>query len=130
MKFTLALLVSLLFVATSQADDDLLVEMGLSDLKVVKDTEASQVMGKGFVIAYGLSSNAFELGVIGSAFESAIAEATQNLELVGLNQVEGITGATNEISFDLSQATSEVDSFMIQGNMTISSSTVVAGFAN
>ena len=130
MKFALTLLASLVVVAPSCANDDLLAKMGIKDLKVVKATEASQVTGKGFVVANGLSHNWFELLMIDRAFKSATGDASQNLELVGLKEVEGVTGATNQVSFDLSEATSESHNYQIQGNMTITSSTVVKGHAN
>ena len=130
MKVALTLVASLLFTAPALADENLLMSLGLSDLQVASETEASQVSGKGFVLAHGLSSNWIDVGPIGESFDLARAEAHQTLELAGLNMLEGITGATSEVTFDLSEADGTGSHLMTQGSLTITSSTVVLGSAH
>ena len=55
--------------------------------------------------------------------------SAQDLELVGLNSVEGLTGSSASISYDISE-TDGVDVYMAQGALTITSGTVVVGSAH
>ena len=130
MKIALSLVAALLFTTHTRANDNLLMSFGLADLQVVNETEAQQVSGKGFVLAHSESSNWIEMDSFGEAFEEAQAEAFQSLELAGLNALEGLTSATSEVTFDLSEAESGSIQLIIQGSLTITSSTVVMGSAH
>ena len=130
MKISLSLVAALLFTTPMRANDNLLMSFGLADLQVVNETEAQQVSGKGFVLAHSDSSNWIEMDSFGEAFEEAQAEAFQSLELAGLNALEGLTSATSEVTFDLSEAESGSSQLIIQGSLTITSSTVVMGSAH
>lgn len=130
MKIALSLVAALLLTTPTRANDNLLISFGLADLQVVSETEANQVSGKGFVLAHSESSNWIEMDSIGEAFEQAQTEAYQSLELAGLNALEGLTSATSEVTFDLSEADASSSHLMTQGSLTITSSTVVMGSAH
>jgi hypothetical protein len=112
------------------AQDDLLNSLGLSGLEVVAQEEAVQVSGRGFVAAYGHSSAAITAGAVGEIFSWTDISSAQDLELMGLNAVEGLTGASASISYDVSDASSDFGSSMSQGSLLITSGTIVVGSAH
>ena len=123
--------IALLCLATpAVAEDNLLAKLGLSGIQTVNETQASEVYGRGFVFAYGKVTNRLEAGGLGDMFDLATSESEQDLELLGLNIVEGITGATNSINFDLSETKDDGTRIIAQGNLTVTSTTIVAGAAN
>lgn len=129
MKKALLSLALLVCASPALANDNLLNRLGLSGLEAVAQDEAATVKGRGFVAAYGNSSAAISAGNIQDIFSWTEVISAQDLELVGLNSVEGLTGSSASISYDVSE-TDGFDAYMAQGSLTITSGTVVVGSAN
>ncbi|MEC7408474.1 MAG: hypothetical protein VYB72_06660 [Planctomycetota bacterium] len=129
MKKALLSLALLVCASPALANDNLLGSLGLTGLEVVAQDEAAAVRGRGFVAAYGNSSAAISAGNIQDIFSWTEVISAQDLELVGLNSVEGLTGSSASISYDISE-TDGVDVYMAQGALTITSGTVVVGSAH
>ena len=126
MKKFLALIALVCCVAPASADDNLLSTLGLAGMEKVSVQEAEEVAGRGFVYAFGTSESSASIDDVSGAGEMA---ALQELELQGLNALEGITGASSKLSFDLSSAEG-ADIYQIQGSLNVGAATVVAGAAN
>jgi hypothetical protein len=125
--FTFALLV---VASPAFASDNLLDNLGLSGLQVVTQEEATEVKGRGFVSAYGTSSAAISAGAVGDVFAWTDIASAQDLELVGLNGVEGLTGSSASIAYDISEADNVSGSLMSQGSLTVTAGTIVVGSAH
>jgi len=126
MKKFLALIALVCCVAPVSANDNLLSTLGLAGMEKVSVQEAEEVAGRGFVYAFGTSESSAGIDDVSGADEMA---ALQELELQGLNALEGITGASSKLSFDLSSAEG-ADIYQIQGSLNVGAATVVAGAAN
>ena len=126
MKKFLALIALVCCVAPASANDNLLSTLGLAGMETVSVQEAEEVAGRGFVYAFGTSESSASIDDVSGAGEMA---ALQELELQGLNALEGITGASSKLSFDLSSAEG-ADIYQIQGSLNVGAATVVAGAAN
>jgi hypothetical protein len=126
MKKFLALIALVCCVAPASANDNLLSSLGLAGMEKVSVQEAEEVAGRGFVYAFGTSESSASALEISGAGEMA---AIQELELQGLNALEGLTGASSALSFDLSEAEG-AEVYQIQGSLSVSAATVVAGAAN
>jgi hypothetical protein len=126
MKKFFALIALVCCAAPATANDNLLSSLGLAGLEEVTVQEASEVAGRGFVYAYGTSETGASIADFSAIGNMA---AWQELELQGLNALEGITGAQSSFSYDLSSADT-VDLMQIQGSLNVGAATVVAGAAN
>ena len=126
MKKLIALIALACCVSPATADDNLLSSLGLAGMEVVSVQEANEVAGRGFVFAFGsseTSANVADISAMGNM------SAWQELELQGLNALEGLTGAQNSLSFDYSSADS-IGIIQFQGSLNVGAGTVVAGAAN
>jgi len=126
MKKLIALIALACCVSPATADDNLLSSLGLAGMEVVSVQEANEVAGRGFVFAFGsseTSANVADISAMGNM------SAWQELELQGLNALEGLTGAQNSLSFDYSSADS-IEIIQFQGSLNVGAGTVVAGAAN
>ena len=125
MKKFFALIALVCCAAPATANDNLLSSLGLAGLEEVSVQEANEVAGRGFVYAYGTSATDANVADFSAA---GTMSAWQELELQGLNALEGITGAQSSFSYDLSSADS-MDLMQIQGSLNVGAATVVAGAA-
>ena len=125
MKKLIAVIAMLLFAAPAMADDNLLSQLGLAGLEEVSVQEAEEVAGRGFVYALGVSESSASVDDVSGVGDMA---AIQDLELQGLNALEGLTGASSALSFDLSSAEG-IDIYQVQGSLNVGAATVVAGAA-
>ena len=125
MKKLIAVIAMLLFAAPAVADDNLLSQLGLAGLEEVSVQEAEEVAGRGFVYALGVSESSASVDDVSGVGDMA---AIQDLELQGLNALEGLTGASSALSFDLSSAEG-IDIYQVQGSLNVGAATVVAGAA-
>ena len=115
------------------ADDVLLNKLGLQDMEIVSNQEAEQVVGRGYVYAYGWSKSSFDVGAFKDydIFDDVDGKSYQELYLQGLNVLEGLTGATNSFTFDFQQTEwDSTNQFDAAGSFSSSTSTIVAGSAN
>ena len=126
MKKFLALIALVCCVAPASANDNLLSSLGLAGMEKVSVQEAEEVAGRGFVYALGVSESSASVDDVSGVGDMA---ALQDLELQGLNALEGLTGASSALSFDLSEAEG-AEVYQIQGSLSVSAATVVAGAAN
>ena len=126
MKKFLALIALVCCVAPASANDNLLSTLGLAGMEKVSVQEAEEVAGRGFVYAFGTSESSASIDDVSGAGEMA---ALQELELQGLNALEGLTGASSALSFDLSESEGP-ETYQIQGSLNVGAATVVAGAAN
>ena len=126
MKKLIAVIAMLLFAAPAMADDNLLRQLGLAGLEEVSVQEAEEVAGRGFVYAFGeVASSAATAAV---DLDEGLTEAAQQLELEGLNAVEGLAAANSEISYTFSEDDGGAI-YMVQGSLITMSSVIVAGAA-
>ena len=126
MKKLIAVIAMLLFAAPAMADDNLLSQLGLAGLEEVSVQEAEEVAGRGFVYAFGeVESSAATAAV---DLDEGLTEAAQQLELEGLNAVEGLAAANSEISYTFSEDDGGAI-YMVQGSLITMSSVIVAGAA-
>jgi hypothetical protein len=67
---------------------------------------------------------------VGDVFAWTDIASAQDLELVGLNGVEGLTGSSASIAYDISEADNVSGSLMSQGSLTVTAGTIVVGSAH
>jgi high-affinity K+ transport system ATPase subunit B len=121
------LLLSIALIACASpamAEDNLLSALGLGGIEQVTTVEAQEVSGRGFVFAFGdvttsVDSAEIDLG-IGASF--------QELELEGLNAVEGLAGAASSTSYTFAE-NDGLDIYMMQGTLNVTSQVIVGGAA-
>ena len=133
MKNVILVLVLMCLAVPAVAEDSLLSTLGLAGVEIVSDQEAQLVSGRGYVFAVGWSENKFDVDGWHNfhIFDDVDGEAYQELYLQGLSNLEGLTGASNTYSFDISQTEWEADNlFDAAGSFSSSSGTIVAGSAD
>ena len=126
MKKLIAVIAMLLFAAPAMADDNLLSQLGLAGLEEVSVQEAEEVAGRGFVYAFGEGASSAANAAVD--LDGGLTEAAQQLELEGLNAVEGLAAANSEISYTFSEDDGGAI-YMVQGSLITIYSVNVAGAA-
>ena len=114
----------------AMADEGLLGLLGLSGLEEVTSVESSKVKGRGFVKSDGdtASSITRDLSVTGNLDGVSTTSVTENLDLEGLNILEGLATSTSELAFSFSSNTgSSINQY--QGAIAVGSSAASAGSA-
>ena len=133
MKNALVILALVAFASPAVADEGLLAQLGLQDLQVVSQEEATEVRGLGYVYATGDAETFIDLDPFNKfdIFQDASGDSYMELYLQGLSNLEGIVGASNSITVDFSQSEFDTQStFDFAGSLGVSSGAVVGGSAN
>ncbi len=131
MKRMLIAIALVVCASPAMADEGLLGLLGLSGLEEVTSIESSEVKGRGFVIADGSATSTIDRAssITGNLDGDHDAASSQLLDLEGLNELEGLIGATSTLSFTYSSNDgSNINQY--QGTVTTGSSTLVSGSAN
>ena len=126
MKKLLAIVAVLLMAAPAVANDNLLSQLGLSGIQVVTADEASQVSGRGFVQASGVSSVAGDwLGPITDGSYGSNA----GIDLEGIQAMLGAVQSAASLSIDESvDANGTFD--MAAGSLSVAAGSSVSGSAD
>ena len=133
MNRAILVLILMSFTVPVVAEDSLLSTLGLAGVEIVSDQEAQLVSGRGYVFTSGWSENSFDIDGWDcfTIFDDVDGEAYQELSLQGLRVLDGLTGASNTYSFDISKTEWEAgDLFDAAGSLASSSGTIVVGSAN
>jgi len=133
MKNALVILALVAFASPAVADEGLLAQLGLQDLQVVSQEEATEVRGLGYVYAYGDVETSIDLDPFDNfdIFDDADGDSYMELYLQGLSNLDGIVGASNSITVDFSQTEWDGDSqFDYAGSFSVTAGAVVGGSAN
>jgi len=126
MKKLLAIVAVLLMAAPAVANDNLLSQLGLSGIQVVTADEASQVSGRGFVQASGLSSvDGDWVGPITAGDFGSNA----GIDLEGIQAMLGAVQSAASLSIDESvDANGAFD--MAAGSLSVAAGSSVSGSAD
>lgn len=133
MKKLITIFAVIFMAAPAAADDNLLSKLGLVGLEIVSADAASQVSGRGFITSFGVSEATFDLDPFEDGsftydiFDDGELFARQDLTMEGIQQLEGLTGASNLLTVDFSQDGSAAPYFMYNGAITTLSTTWVGG---
>ena len=136
MKNALVILALVVFASPAVADEGLLSQLGLQDLQVVSQEEATEVRGLGYVYAYGDAETFIDLDPFYGTedfdiFQDASGDSYMELYLQGLSNLDGVVGASNSVTVDFSQSEFDTQSmFDFAGSLGVSSGAVVGGSAN
>ena len=133
MKNALVILALVAFASPAVADEGLLAQLGLQDLQVVSQEEATEVRGLGYVYAYGDVETSIDLDPFKKydIFDDAEGDSYMELYLQGLSNLEGILGASNSITVDFSQTEWDADNqFDYAGSFSVTAGAAVGGSAN
>ena len=133
MKNALVILALVVFASPAVADEGLLAQLGLQDLQVVSQEEATEVRGLGYVYATGDAETFIDLDPFNKfdIFQDASGDSYMELTLQGLSNLEGVVGASNSVTVDFSQSEFDTQSmFDFAGSLGVSSGAVVGGSAN
>ena len=126
MKKLLAIVAVLLMAAPAVANDNLLSQLGLSGIQVVTADEASQVSGRGFVQAVGLSS--VDGDWAGPITQGTIGSNAQ-IDLEGIQAMLGAVQSAASLSIDESvDANGTFD--MAAGSLSVAAGSSVSGSAD
>ena len=130
MKKLLAIVAVLLMAAPAVANDNLLSQLGLSGIQVVTADEASQVSGRGFVKAGGLSS------VVGD-WVGPITDGTFGSSAgISLEGIQAMLGAVSSAaSHSIDESTDFDDGLksgyhMVLGTLSVGSGSSTSGAAD
>jgi high-affinity K+ transport system ATPase subunit B len=124
MKKMLMAIALLVGAAPAMADEGLLSQLGLASMETVSATEAQEVSGRGFVYAFGDVTTSVDAAEI----DLGLGASFQELELEGLNAVEGLAGASSSTSYSFSE-NDGFDIYMMQGSLNVTSQVIVGGTA-
>ena len=128
MKKVLAIVAVMLMAAPAVANDSLLAQLGLSGMQVVTANEASQVIGRGFVSADGVSAIVGAIAV-GDVITDADVTSQMDLLLEGVSALNGALQSAGSIVIDES-FNDGTDYSMASGTLTIVSGSQVSGSAD
>ena len=129
MKKLLAIVAVLLMAAPAVANDNLLSQLGLSGIQVVTADEASQVSGRGFVQASGLSS-------VGGDWVGPITEgdfgSNAGIKLEGIQAMLGAVSSAASHSIDESTDVNLPRPLhqMVLGTLSVGSGSSTSGAAD
>lgn len=126
MKKMIAMIAMLLCASPALAEDNLLSQLGLAGLEEVSVQEAEEVAGRGFVTAFGQVDS--EAATASLDLDEGLSVAFQDLELTGLNAVEGLAGANSAVNYSFSD-NDGADIYQAQGSLMTMSSVIVGGAA-
>ena len=128
MKKLLAIVAVLLMAAPAVANDNLLSQLGLSGIQVVTADEASQVSGRGFVSATGVSSVAGNWDVSQIITEGAFA-SNAGISLEGIQAMLGAVQSAASVSID--ESIDDNSGYaMAAGTLSVASGSSVSGSAD
>jgi len=136
MKNALVILALVAFASPAVADEGLLAQLGLQDLQVVSQEEATEVRGLGYVYATGDAETFIDLDPFYGAadfdiFQDASGDSYMELWLQGLSNLEGVVGASNSITVDFSQTEWDAEGmFDFAGSLGVNAGAIVGGSAN
>ena len=133
MKNALVILALVVFASPAVADEGLLAQLGLQDLQVVSQEEATEVRGLGYVYATGDAETFIDLDPFNKfdIFQDASGDSYMELTLQGLSNLEGVVGASNSITVDFSQSEVDIQStFVFAGSLGVNAGAIVGGSAN
>ena len=133
MKNALVILALVVFASPAVADEGLLSQLGLQDLQVVSQEEATEVRGLGYVYATGDAETFIDLDPFNKfdIFQDASGDSYMELYLQGLSNLEGVVGASNSITVDFSQSEFDTDNmFDFAGSVSVSAGAMVGGSAD
>ena len=140
MKNALVILALVAFASPAVADEGLLAQLGLQDLQVVSQEEATEVRGLGYVWSYGDVGTSIDLDAFDSnpwgwggydIFDDAEGDSWMEQELQGLSDLNGILGANNSITVDFSQTEYDANNaFDYAGSFSVNAGAVVGGVAD
>ena len=133
MKNALVILALTAFASPAVADEGLLSQLGLQDLQVVFQEEATEVRGLGYVYATGDAETFIDLDPFNrfDIFQDASGDSYMELYLQGLSNLEGVVGASNSITVDFSQSEFDTDNmFDFAGSVSVSAGAMVGGSAD
>ncbi|MCH2123971.1 MAG: hypothetical protein MK165_04215 [Pirellulaceae bacterium] len=133
MKNALVILALTAFASPAVADEGLLSQLGLQDLQVVSQEEATEVRGLGYVYATGDAETFIDLDPFNKfdIFQDASGDSYMELYLQGLSNLEGVVGASNSITVDFSQSEFDTDNmFDFAGSVSVSAGAMVGGSAD
>jgi hypothetical protein len=126
MKKMIAMIAMMLCASPALAEDNLLSQLGLAGLEEVSVQEAEDVTGRGFVAAFGQVDS--EAATASLDLDEGLSVSFQDLELQGLNAVEGLAGANSAINYSFSD-NDGADIYQAQGMLMTMSSVIVGGSA-
>ena len=133
MKNALVILALTAFASPAVADEGLLSQLGLQELQVVSQEEATEVRGLGYVYATGDAETFIDLDPFNKfdIFQDASGDSYMELYLQGLSNLEGVVGASNSITVDFSQSEFDTDNmFDFAGSVSVSAGAMVGGSAD
>ena len=133
MKNALVILALTAFASPAVADEGLLSQLGLQELQVVSQEEATEVRGLGYVYATGDAETFIDLDPFNrfDIFQDASGDSYMELYLQGLSNLEGVVGASNSITVDFSQSEFDTDNmFDFAGSVSVSAGAMVGGSAD
>ena len=132
MKNALVILALVAFASPAVADEGLLAQLGLQDLQVVSQEEATEVRGLGYVYATGDAETFIDLDPFNKfdIFQDASGDSYMELYLQGLSNLEGVVGASNSITVDFSQTEWDAEGmFDFAGSLGVNAGAIVGGSA-